>query len=137
ICYSVDEGFKYLQHTCGGRTPDDVLLALAEGMYAMPDYLRELAQLNDAVVSVAPAPGNYPFPGCDALGYADVVSIPGFGDAGPEERDGYLAVRPLRPGCYLFKVLADNVDKLVGEGRITVMLNTAARRLLRADDGSI
>jgi hypothetical protein len=33
--------------------------------------------------------------------------------------------------------LADNVDKLVSEGRITVMLNTAARRLLRAGDGSI
>jgi hypothetical protein len=137
ICYSVDEGFKYLQHTCGGRTPDNVLFALAQGMHALPDYLRDLAKVSGAAVSVSPAPGNYPFPGCDALGYAEIESIPGFGSAGPQERDGYLAVRPLRPGCYLFKVLADNVDKLVDQGRITVWLETTAKRLLRASDGSI
>ena len=44
----------------------------------------------------------------DALGYAEVTAIPGFGADGPEA-DGYLAARPLRPGCYLFKVLADSL----------------------------
>src|SRR5690606_22203252 len=79
VCFDVQEGFRYLQHTCGGRTPDDVLLALAAGMQDMPAYLEELAKVNDAVVRVSPAPGNYPFPGCDALGYAEIESVPGFG----------------------------------------------------------
>ncbi len=134
ICFDADEAFKYLRHTCGGRTPDDVLRALAQGMSEMPGYLRELALVNGASVQVNPAPGNYPFPGCDHLGYAEVASIPGFG----ESRDGeYLAVKPLRPGCYLFKVLADNVDSLVAQGRVQVWLESSAKRLLRSPEGRV
>jgi succinate dehydrogenase/fumarate reductase flavoprotein subunit len=137
VCFDVEEGFRYLQHTCGGRTPDDVLRTLAAGMQDMPAYLEDLARVNDAVVRVSPASGNYPFPGCDELGYAEIESIPGFGGPGSGEEDGYLAARPFRPGCYLFKVLADNVDKLVGEGKITVWLDTAAKRLLRSAEGRV
>ena len=128
-----DEAFNYLQHTCGGRTPDDVLRVLAQGMAEMPDYLRAMAAINGARVKVTSAPGNYPFPGCDALGYAEVEAIPGFGEPGGPQASGYLDARPLRPGCFLFKVLADQVDHHVEAGRIEVWLSTRVERLLQAD----
>ncbi|AKC70773.1 FAD-dependent oxidoreductase [Pandoraea oxalativorans] len=124
VCDDADAAFAYLQHTCGGRTPDDVLRALAVGMTEVPDYLRELARTNDAVVRVDAALGNYPFPGCDSLAYADIESIPGFGDPA-----GYLAARPFRPGCLLFKLLLDNVEARSAQGRIDVWLSTRVERL--------
>jgi len=132
ICFDVEEGLSYLRHTCGGRTPDDVLRALAEGMAAAPDYLRGLARADGARIQVQPAAGNYPFPGCDALGYAEVESIPGF-----EEGDGYLAARPFRPGCLLFRLLLDNVEQRRRSGAIDVWTSAAARRLLRGPAGAI
>lgn len=137
ISDDASEAFKYLHHTCGGRTPDDVLRALAEGMVDLPDYLRELAQINGATIDVVPAPGNYPFPGCDSLGYAEVSAIPGFGDTPEKEKEGYLAVQPMRPGCYLFKLLADHVDHLQAQGKIQVWLDSPVERLLRDDQGRI
>lgn len=119
-----EAAFAYLQHTCGGRTPDDVLRVLAVGMTEVPGYLRELARTNDAVVRVDAALGNYPFPGCDSLAYADIESIPGFGDPA-----GYLAARPFRPGCLLFKLLLDNVEARRAQGRIDVWLSASVERL--------
>lgn len=137
VCDDVDAAFLYLQHTCGGRTPDDVLRRLAEGMAEMPDYLRDLARINGARVKVAPAVGNYPFPGCDSLGYAEVEAIPGFGEAGGPHAHGYLAARPMRPGCFLFKVLADQVDHHAAAGRIEVWLSTRVERLLQRAGGEV
>ena len=137
VCDDPQEGFRYLQHTCGGRTPDDVLRTLAEGMAEMPEYLRDLARINGARVKVEPAVGNYPFPGCDSLGYAEIESIPGFGEPGGPEADGYLAARPLRPGCFLFKVLADQVDHHAAAGRIEVWLSTSVERLLQDAQGDV
>ncbi len=137
IGYDVESVFAYLQHTCGGRTPDAVLGVLAQGMVELPDYLRDLGRVSGARIEVRPASGNYPFPGCDALGYAEVDAIPGFPAPGVAPEDGYLAARPLRPGCFLFKVLADNVDRFVAQGRIDVRLETSALRLLRDPDGAI
>ncbi len=128
IAFDVDEAFAYLQATCGGRTPDDVLRALAAGMVEMPDYVRALARANGAEIKVEPAVGNYPFPGCDALGYAEVVAIPGFPGDGP-----YHAAAPMRPGCYLFKLLEDNVL----QRGITVSYSTRATELLRGPDGAV
>jgi len=137
VCFDVDQGFAYLRHTCGGRTPDDVLRVLAQGMSELPDYLRSLASINGATVRVSRAPGNYPFPGCDHLGYAEIASIPGFGQSPAACEAGYLAVKPMRPGCHLFKVLADNVDRWAAQGKIDVWLGASARRLLRAGDGRV
>lgn len=137
ICDDAAQALLYLQATCGGRTPDDVLQVLAQGMAEMPDYLRELATVNGANVTVTPALGNYPFPGTDALGYAEVASIPGFGEAGGPEAGGFLHARPLRPGCFLFKVLLDQVDRQVAAGRIEVWLNSPVQRLLQAANGAV
>jgi succinate dehydrogenase/fumarate reductase flavoprotein subunit len=131
ICHDAEAGFQYLRHTCGGRTPDDVLRALARGMTEVPDYLRDLARIDGARVKVAPAAGNYPFPGCDALGYAEIEAIPGFGEPGGPQQNGYLSARPLRPGCFLFKVLADQIDHHVAAGRIEVRLSTRVERLVQ------
>lgn len=130
ITSDADDAFRYLKHTCGGRTPDDVLRVLADGMAEAPDYLRTLARASDATVKVVNSPGNYPFPGCDSLGYAEIESIPGF-----DARDGYLAARPMRPGCLLFKVLVDNVE--LRRAAIDVWTSTAAGRLHRNDAGEI
>jgi succinate dehydrogenase/fumarate reductase flavoprotein subunit len=124
-----DSAFDYLVATCGGRTDSTVLRALAEGMVIVPDYLRTLAQADDAVIRVDAALGNYPFPGFDCLAYAEVQSIPGFDETGE-----YLAARPFRPGCKLFKMLADNVTREAG---IAVWLETQVTRLLRHPDGAI
>jgi succinate dehydrogenase/fumarate reductase flavoprotein subunit len=137
VCFDADEGFRYLQHTCGGRTPDDVLRALADGMAAVPDYLRELARIDGARVKVEAAVGNYPFPGCDALGYAEIESIPGFGEPEGPQAKGYLDARPLRPGCFLFKVLADHVDHHAAAGRIEVWTSTRVERLLQRPGGEV
>ena len=137
VCNDADQGFAYLRHTCGGRTPDDVLRVLAEGMAEMPAYLRRLASVNGAVVKVTPALGNYPFPGCDSLAYAEIESVPGFGEEGGPQAYGYLDARPLRPGCFLFKVLADQVDHQVAAGRVEVWLSTRVERLLKNADGAV
>ncbi len=137
VCEDADQAFAYLRHTCGGRTPDDVLRTLADGMAEMPDYLRDLAQINGAQVKVAPAAGNYPFPGCDGLGYAEIEAVPGFGEPGGPQADGYLDARPLRPGCFLFKVLADQVDHHSAAGRIEVWTSTRVQRLLQDPDGAV
>lgn len=137
VGFDVDAVFSYLKHTCGGRTPDDVLRVLAQGMVDAPAYIRELAQVDGAQIEVRKALGNYPFPGYDALGYVEVDSIPGFPEPGHSAEDGYLAARPLRPGCFLFRLLSDNVDHHVRAGAVTVEMSTRALRLLRGKGGEI
>ncbi len=136
IARDADGAFAYLRHTCGGRTPDDVLRVLADGMSTIADHLRDLCDVDGATVRIDAANGNYPFPGTDALGYAEVDHVPGFGREGPEQ-EGYLAARPLRPGCYLMKVLMDNIDRRVADERMTVWLDAPAERLLRDASGTI
>ena len=122
IAYDREAAFAYLKATCGGRTPDDVLRVLADGMADVADWVRELAAASDAVVKVTPAPGNYPLPGSGALGYCEVREVPSI-----EGAPSFHAVRGIRPGCRLFKVLEDNVR---ARG-IPIHLGHAARRLVR------
>ena len=50
-----ESAYAYLKSTNDGRTPDDVLRALAEGMCGLEAYVRELASLNGAVISTSVA----------------------------------------------------------------------------------
>src|SRR5688572_32135013 len=43
-----EQAFQYLKATNGGRTPDDVVRALANGMCDVERYVRELAKINNA-----------------------------------------------------------------------------------------
>src|SRR6185369_1101758 len=46
-----DQAFEYLKACNDGRTPDDVLRVLAEGMCGLEAYVRELGKINNAVIA--------------------------------------------------------------------------------------
>ncbi|NIA67882.1 FAD-binding protein [Pelagibius litoralis] len=117
--------FAYLQSTCGGKTPDSVLRAFAEGMTSLADRLHNLARINGAAVEERSSPGNYPLPGAETFGFAYVEAIPGF-DPG----DSYPHVRGAPQGAMLFKVLEDNVAAKAQQ--ITVSLGSPVGRLTRS-----
>ncbi len=128
VCFDVEECYKYLLATSGGRTPDDIMRGLAEGMALIPDYLRRLAEPLGAVVKVTPALGNYPFPGYESLAYCQVDSVPAL-----EGLTSYRAIRGIKEGTKLFKVLEDSVTAR----NVPVLYNAAAQRLLRNEAGEI
>ena len=129
--------FAYLKATNDGRTPDDVLRALADGMCGIESYARELAQVNDAVVTTSiednarsgrledpnrrRLSGNYPFPGTETFYHTTVVDVPGF-DAATH----YPWANGAPNGPKLFKVVHDNVLK----HGVEVRLATSALRLV-------
>src|SRR5690606_21271102 len=89
-----EQAYAYLKATNGGRTPDEVVRALAEGMCGLEAYVRELAQICDARVLTSVEEnaerekagdpyrrqirGNYPLPGTNTFYHTSVVDIPGF-----------------------------------------------------------
>ncbi|MBR1124860.1 FAD-dependent oxidoreductase [Bradyrhizobium lablabi] len=122
IAFDADAAFDYLKATCGGRTPHDLLRVLADGMTQVSDWVRALADVSRATVKVTPARGNYPLPGSEALGYCEVAEVPAI-----EGAASFHAVRGIRPGCRLFKVLEDNLRAR----HIAVRLGHPVRRLIR------
>lgn len=124
----VEQAFAYLQTTCGGRTPDAVLRALAEGMAKAADYMRDLARTNGATVKVTKALGNYPFPGTDSLAYCEVDRVPAL-----EGAAGHHAVSGIKGGTKIFKVLEDNVAAL----GVRVVMEAPAERLLTGPGGEV
>lgn len=119
---------SYLTATCGGRTPQDLLEALADGMVEAEAYVARLAQVNGATVGVTPALGNYPLPGYEALGYCEVTHVPAL-----EQANCFPEVGAVKNGTRLFKVLADNV----AARDVTVLMSTPARRLVTDADGAV
>ncbi|MBI3041879.1 MAG: FAD-binding protein [Betaproteobacteria bacterium] len=130
-----EAAFAYLKSTNDGRTPDDVLRTLAEGMCKIEAYVRDLAKINGAVISTsvaeaASAPddlyrrrvgANYPFPGNEAFYHTTVVDVPGF-DAAKH----YPWANGAPGGPKLFKIIHDHLAKR-GVG---IRLATPALRLL-------
>jgi succinate dehydrogenase/fumarate reductase flavoprotein subunit len=129
--------FDYLKATNGGRTPDDVIRVLADGMCGLEDYVRELAQVNSALVVSSieenaqrekdndpyrrRISANYPLPGTEAFYHTSVVDVPGF-DASVT----YPWANGAPNGPKLFKVVHDNVARR----GIEVRLSTPALRLI-------
>lgn len=133
IVEDAEDGFRYLQATCGGRTPDSVLLALAQGMSEIPAYFEKLVQINGATIDRRQADGNYPFPGTKTYGYVSIGSVPDFDPAA-----SYPSVSSYRPiekaaGVRLFKVIEDNIK----DRGIRVRLSTPALRLITSEDGTV
>jgi len=132
-----DGAFAYLQATNGGRTPDEVNRVLADGMCENEAYVRELAKVNNAVVTssiednvnaeLANDPyrrrisANYPFPGTDAFYHTSVVDVPGF-----DTRTAYPWVNGAPNGPKLFKVVHDNLTRR----GVEIQLATPALRLV-------
>lgn len=118
----------YLRETVGPDVPDEVLDAVAQGMAGLEDYFRDLAKANGAEIAVHRRPANYPFPGFDAFGTVEVLSIPGF-----DPRAEYPQVRGRLRGPNVFKLVHDNVRTR----GIEVRLNTAAEKLILGRDGEV
>ena len=136
--------FDYLKATNAGRTPDDVIRALADGMCETEAFARELARANpNATVSttkegtvrdqgyaergeVRPKGANYPFPGTEAF-YHTTIEVEDFDS---------LATYPWangRPGGrLLFKVLEDNL----ASRNVETWMETEAVRLISRDTGA-
>ena len=82
---NADQAFTYLNATNDGRTPDDVLRALANGMVEIDGYIRKLAAAIDAEVTEhtgvdagGKGGGNYPFPGWETFDNNHIEAIPNF-----------------------------------------------------------
>ncbi len=122
---------SYLAATNGGRTPDDVNRALADGMALLEPYVRDLARVNGAEIGTSveagKAGGNYPLPGFDTFYHTTVHAVPNF-----DARAVYPWANGAPGGPMLFKILDDN---LANED-IEVRLNTRGLRLLTSEDGS-
>ena len=137
------KAFAYLKATNGGRTPDSVVKALADGMCEMEGYVRELATVNNAKITTsreqaAPsdrtnAPyiheqkpqrrnsGNYPLPGTETFYHTTVEDVPGF-----DVRRAYPWANGAPDGPKLFKILHDNLLK----SGVEIRLATPALRLI-------
>lgn len=92
--------FAYLSATNAGTTPDDVLLALADGMTDVADFVQQLADAEGVVVEHSSAHGNYPFPGHETFGF---VTVDGGAQTDPAIDES--AIRGGADGLALFKLL--------------------------------
>ncbi len=126
IAFDRNQALRYLEETCGGRTPTAHLEALARGMTEIADYVTGLAHAVGAAAAVTPAPGNYPFTGYRSLGYCQIAHAPALDGA-----TQYHAARSITGGGRLFSVLEENI-RVRG---IPVFLRTAAKELLTSPNG--
>ncbi len=135
--------FQYLQATNDGRTPDDVLRVLAEGMSEIESYVRELAKASNAAITTSVEEnallaksnakyiheerpmrrigGNYPFPGTETFYHTTVAELPGF-----NAREHYPWANGAPGGPKLFKIVHDNLRQ---QG-VEIRLNSPVLRLL-------
>lgn len=127
-----DAVFAYLKKTNDGRTPDDVLRVLADGMAGIADDVRELAKINGATVETLSKPANYPFEGYDAFNNTNVTEVPGKNVQ--EEVYPHIMARPSANGWRVFKVLEDNI---AAREAIDVRFSFPATRLIAGADRSV
>lgn len=128
IAEDAGAAFSYLQATCGGKTPDDVLQVLAQGMTELSDRLSRLAEGQGARIERRASPANYPFSGNETFGFAYVEALDGFDPA----RD-YPQVRGNPQGALLFRLLEQNMAQ---RSNIEVRLDCATLRLL-SENGAV
>ena len=95
IATAMDEekAFEYLQHTNAGRTPDDVLRALAKGMTEMKDFVKDLVKETPFELEEQRNGGTYPFPGGDGLDGFKIAPMEGY--------QGFAWAKGLRGGARL------------------------------------
>jgi succinate dehydrogenase/fumarate reductase flavoprotein subunit len=121
--------YKYLSLTNGGRTGDDVVRALSDGMCEMEDYVRDLAKVNDAEITTTEEYGktgaNYPMPGYETFYHTTVIDVPNF-----RASAFYPAANGAPGGPMLFKMVEDNITAC--GSKITIRMQTEALRLISA-----
>ncbi len=141
--HDAEQAFRYLQATNDGRTPDDVLRALADGMSGMESYVRELAKASKAEITTSVEEnellkksnaaydheqrplrrlsGNYPFPGNETFYHTTVAQVPGF-----NAREQYPWANGAPGGPKVFRIVHDNV---LQQG-VDIRLNSSVLRLI-------
>lgn len=102
--HDAGKAFAYLKATNGGRTPDDVIRVLADGMAGLEGYMRKLAEVNGAVVNPREKVANYPLDGCDTFYQTLIEELPNF-----DPRQAYPHVRGAPGGARVFRTLEDNI----------------------------
>lgn len=128
IADDADDAFAYLQASCDDRTDDAILRVFADELIGLADYIRGLAEVNNAVCEARHHPGNYPFPGFDTFAAIEIAEVPGF-----DPRTGYPHVQGRNRGPLLFKVVEDNVNNRA----IEVRVEYAAQRLTTDGTGNV
>ena len=123
-----EAALAYLQASCGGRTPDDILADFAEGMAGVGAWVQALAAPLGVTVTLKPGLGNYPLPGYDALGYCEVTHVPQL-----EGQAAHHAMAPIKNGTRLFWLLEQHVHR----AGVRVHLNAPARRLVTDAAGRV
>ncbi len=129
--HSAADALAYLRATNAGRTSDDVLQALAEGMARVESEVRALAATSDAEILTRENGGNYPFPGSGTFYDTNIVRVPGSDD--PEALYPNLIGSGSANGWRVFKVLQDNIARR----DITVRCGFPARRLVAGEDRTV
>ena len=122
--HSADLAFEYLKATNAGRTPDDVLRVLADGMAGVEADVRRLAAASDATLQASEKGGNYPFPGVDTFYHVNIVNVPGSEDL--QKTYPHIMTSPSACGWRMFKVMEDNIEQRA----IDVRYEFAAQRLI-------
>lgn len=128
VSHQPEKALDYLRATCGGNTPDDILQAFATGMAEAPAYLQTLADRCGAEMRVIDALGNYPYPGYDALAYAEVTALPEIDGA-----DSYHAMSPVKNGTRLFRVL----EHAAQSAGVRIETNAPVHRLVTGENGAV
>lgn len=121
IAADAGDAFAYLKATCGGKTPDDVLQTLAQGMTTLAARVERLAEGQGARIDSRPSPANYPFAGHETFGFAYVEDLAGFDLA------DWPGVRGNPQGAMLFRLIERCVAERPG---IETRLGTAVERLI-------
>lgn len=127
IAFDESDALAYLTATCGDRTPQAVLRALARGMTEVSAWIESLAATVDARVTVTRAVGNYPYPGFESLGYCEVAQVPRL-----EGLRELHASSVVNGGARLFDVLDANVRA----SGVEVWTRASAQRLV-VEDGEV
>ena len=128
--HDIEKAVAYLTVTQGGRVAEKLINTFAQGLSELPDYIKELAKVNGATVSVRPtnvSAGLYPFPGSDTFFTTFVQEIPGFKGYEWSNTGGNLN------GQRLIKLLVDNIE----HRGIPVYYNTAVKSLIVDNDGTV
>ncbi len=136
-----EQAFIYLKTTNDGRTPDDVLRVLANGMCEVETYVRELGRINNAVIANSVEENalreksgdpyrrqiraNYPLPGTDTFYHTTVIDIPGF-----DAPKIYPWANGAPGGPKLFRIVHEHLLKQGVESRLA----TPALRLIADPD---
>lgn len=129
------DAFAYLKATNAGKTPDDVLQVLAQGMVEAEAYVESLvsevegAALKPTEFAGKPG-GNYAFPGWQTF-YHTQVEVP----AGLDRTKHFpnVRTRPSSGGPEMFWVLSTHINRR----SIDIRLNTPITRLLHGPNNEV